>query len=160
MNSFPYRLIFIRFILCLFATLLLVAKAQADISLDKAVLEFDRKSQKRTQDILVANNGTENAYIKVERYLVGNDKKRIELKPTDTSLIVNPNKIIIPPGGSKRVRFSLFKQPKEPTQYRVRILPVVGKSTLTSSSDEEASTSTEKVGLQVLIGYEVAVVVK
>jgi len=126
--------------------------AGADMVLNKSIVYFEPRESNK-QDIEIENVGTEPLYIKVEPKIVkqpGTDQQIREPynDPTKSGLLVSPNKLVIPPGGRKLVRFvNLRPNTTEEQVYRVGISPVVGDLVEGQS------------GVKILIGYEVLVLV-
>ena len=90
-------------------------------------------------------------YIKVAPSIVRNpgtdaENREIITNPKEAGLLVSPNKLVIPPGGRKLVRFvNLRPQATEEHVYRVAITPVVNE------------VKANATGVKILIGYEVLV---
>jgi P pilus assembly chaperone PapD len=136
----------------IFISFILLHSVNADMVLNKSIIYFE-PSEPNKQDIEIENVGTDPLYIKVEPKIVkqpGTDQQSREAynDPIKAGLLVSPNKLVIPPGGRKLVRFvNLRPNPTEEHVYRVGISPVVGDLVDGQS------------GVKVVIGYEVLVLV-
>ena len=81
----------------------------AGISLSNVIFHFEDDG-KRSQDVVVYNRGTEVAYVRVEPSIIHNpgtdqEKREIYRDPKAAGLLVTPQKLVVPPGGRKLVRF-------------------------------------------------------
>ncbi|MDW3094785.1 MAG: hypothetical protein R8G33_03845 [Gammaproteobacteria bacterium] len=136
----------------IFIFIILLSNAQADMVLNKSIVYFE-PSEPNKQDIEIENVGSNPLYIKVEPKIVkypGTDQQIREPynDPTKSGLLVSPNKLVIPPGGRKLVRFvNLIPNPTKERVYRVSVSPVVGDLVDGQS------------GVKIVIGYEVLVLV-
>ena len=124
----------------------------ADMVLNNSILYFE-PGKPNQQDVEVENVGDKPLYIKVtpKRVLHPGTEQQVREPyddPKKAGLLVSPNKMIVPPGGRKLLRFvNLNPNPTEEHVYRVGITPVVGEL--------EAKQS----GVKIVIGYEVLVLV-
>ena len=128
--------------------------AHASFLISSAILEFTTEGPKQ-QDIELINRSAEDDYIITE---VGEmvhpgaaDETRREVTdPAESWLLVTPDKHILPAGGRKLLRFVLLKPlDAEEHIYRIAVKPVI--------RDVE---NTAKVGLKILVGYEVLVIIR
>lgn len=124
--------------------------ADADMIVDNAILVFEPGKTSR-QDISVRNTGEKPLYIKVTPSIVHNpgtpEQHRETIRnPRAAGLLVSPNKLVVPPGGRKIIRFvDLGKGRQKEGVYRVTLAPVAGELIARES------------GLKVMIGYEILV---
>jgi P pilus assembly chaperone PapD len=136
----------------IFIFIVLWSSAGADMVLNKSIVYFE-PGESNKQDIEIENVGTEPLYVKVEPKIVkqpGTEQQTREPynDPTKSGLLVSPNKLVIPAGGRKLVRFvNLRPNPTEEHVYRVSISPVIGDLVEGQS------------GVKIVIGYEVLVLV-
>ena len=128
------------------------------IALSTVIVDFNAKNKKskRFIDVVVTNiSENETAYVEVKVNEILNpgtdDEKRVEVeKGAKDSLIVSPQKMVIPPKAKKSLRFvTLHKDLKKDKIYRVNVAPVVGQV------DAEGSNF-----IKVLIAYDVLVIVR
>ncbi len=146
-NSFISKTLFLTFFY------LLSTPALAGISVNKAVIEFLHGKSTR-EDIVVRNDGSEQAFVKVEVFEVVNPgtpkEKRVQhANPKEMGLIVSPAKMALPPGGTKMVRMVNFNSPLDKERiYRVKVVPVVSE------------LFAEESGIKMLVGYELLVMVR
>lgn len=129
-----------------------LTSVQANMILNKSILYFD-KGNMTQQDVEIENVGEDPLYIKVTPHLMRNPGTEDQTReayddPTEAGLLVSPNKLVIKPGGRKRVRFvNLQKNVNQEKVYRVSITPVVG------------DLISDQTGVKIVIGYEVLVIV-
>ncbi len=154
-KSFPCLGIncFMRFLLTLVLALFALAVANplhADMVLDNAIIHFSSGDPKR-KDVTVSNPSKRTLYVQVIPYQIEApgtpQQKRVAIRnPKIAGLLVSPNKLAIPPGASKRVRFvDLFPKREQEGVYRVVFKPVTG------------TVQGNQTGVKLLIGYEVLV---
>ncbi len=142
-----FKLLFITFIF-----ISAIQTANAGISLSQTIVHFEEDG-KRSEDIEVFNQGDETAYIRVELSVIenpglANEKKHLQRDPRKAGLLVTPQRLIVPAGTRKRLRFVRLDNPKTNTQdrvYRVLIKPEVGE------------VSSEQTAVKIIIAYEVLV---
>lgn len=122
----------------------------ADMLIDNSIIYFEPGKPHR-QDITVRNTGKSPLYIKVTSSVVhapGTDQqsRKKAINPKQSGLLVSPNKLVVPPGGRKLIRF-VNLQPSRDREgvYRVVIEPVVGK------------IQAQENAVKVMIGYEILV---
>ncbi len=131
-----------------------VLPAQSEFVISNAIVEYNSRSGKQI-DIQLISSSAENDYIEISVDEVINpgaeDEQRIPLDdPTRGGLIVTPDRMILTAGSRKTLRFVLLDDLSEKEQiYRVTARPVI------------KGVSTEnKMGLKILIGYEILVIVR
>jgi P pilus assembly chaperone PapD len=140
-----------RFLLWAVATTCASTAALANMELSNVILHFEAGDPSR-QDVEISNPGDTPLYVEIEPRMVlspgeeGEERRRIT-DPRSAGLLVTPNKLIIPPGATKAVRFVKLGPSTAERVYRVAAKPVIG--------DIEA----EQSGLKILIGYEILVIV-
>tara|TARA_R110000868_G_scaffold144960_5_gene364597 strand:+ start:32689 stop:33345 length:657 start_codon:yes stop_codon:yes gene_type:complete len=109
------------------------------------------------QDIRVSNVGNETAYVTVTPKLMTNlgkkNEKAIAISdPQKLGIVVSPQKMVIPAGKFRLVRFVFTKAPgKTDHIYRVDIKPSVGD--LIFPQDQKS-----KLGVKLLVGYGVVII--
>lgn len=128
----------------------LALPASATMVVSNSIIHFGPDQPSR-EDVEIENPTSEPMYIKISPTVVHNpgtdaETREIITNPKDAGLLVSPNKLVIPPGGRKLVRFvNLKPQATEEQVYRVAITPVVNK------------VKANATGVKILIGYEVLV---
>jgi len=131
------------------------AKA-SKISLGSVVIDF-KDSKTKFIDVPVYNTNEDGskAFVKTSVFEVidaGTDKeKRIKVgKNKKQSLIVSPQKMVIPFKGQKNIRFvSLYTNLEKDKIFRVKVEPIIGKA-----------TSKAKQAVKVLVAYETLVIIR
>ena len=128
--------------------------AKADFVITSAILEFTSKSPKLQDIELVSRSAKESDYIVSEISEVIHpgqpDEARHVVDADASRILVTPEKTILPAGARKIVRFVSLKEPdNEEHIYRVAIKPII------NGVEQQA-----KVGLKVLVGYEVLVIIR
>ncbi len=134
----------------LFLSIGSMVPASATMVVSNSIIHFG-PDQPNREDVEIENPTSEPMYIKVAPSIVrnpGTDAEQREMitNPKEAGLLVSPNKLVIPPGGRKLVRFvNLRPQATEEMVYRVAITPVVNE------------VKANATGVKILIGYEVLV---
>jgi P pilus assembly chaperone PapD len=134
--------------------MLMPAHAQAAFIISSAILEFTQDGP-RHQDVEVISQSDKNDYVVAEVSEIlqpglASETRRVITDVSQSGLLVSPDKMVLAGKNRKVMRFVLLKEPDDQEHiYRVAIKPVINQ---TGSSD--------KVGLKVLIGYEVLVIVR
>jgi P pilus assembly chaperone PapD len=130
------------------------APARAEFIISSAIVEFTADGP-RQQDIELISRSKDNDYVVsevseiVKPGLAGEERRPVE-DPASAGLLVTPDKTILAGGGRKLLRFVLLQEPGEQERiYRVAVKPVI-----------RGVENQAKVGLKVLIGYEVLVIVR
>ena len=122
--------------------------AQAGILLDKSIIEFTADEAPR-KDIWVINDGSDNAYVKIQVLAVNKPGTEQETReeitdPDQISFVASPSKLVIPPKGRKLVRLVNLAPPGPERVYRINFTPV-----LPPLQEEEGAT------VRVVIAYQV-----
>ena len=131
----------------------LANSAFAAMQLSNAIVFFEPDKPPR-QDITIYNPDKENLYVKVELIEVKNpglpDEERIPVtNPEEISLIITPNKLLIPPNSHKSIRLVNVKPPGEKERvFRATVTPVTGEYTATQS------------GIKLMIAYGLLIFVQ
>ncbi len=131
-----------------------VARAHADFMIASAIVEFTQDGP-RQQDIELISRSKENDYIETQINEVihpgqPDETRRLIDDPSQSALLVTPDKTVLTGGGRKILRFVLLKEPdSEEHIYRVAIKPVI-----------KGLDSKAKIGLKILVGYEALVIVR
>ncbi len=129
--------------------------AQAQISVNKSVLEFNEDNL--IQDLDVTNTGDYKIFLNLSVAQIRNphtaNPERVELTDPRTSpVLVSPKQLLIPPGQRKRVRVILRKAPKNVDSiYRLAIKPFTGDVQLKSDRPANAKAS----AIKILLGYDI-----
>jgi P pilus assembly chaperone PapD len=136
------------------ALLLMPNAAQAEFLITSAVLEFTKDSPTQ-QDIEIVSRSKTDDYLVAEVAEILNpgtsqEERRVITDPSTSRLLVTPDKTILSGGGRKTLRFVLL-HPLDAKEhiYRVAIKPVI-----------KGLENNNKVGLKILIGYEVLVIIR
>jgi P pilus assembly chaperone PapD len=137
---------------CLFGGLAIPARAEFMIA--SAIVEFTANGP-RQQDIELVSRSKDNDYIEasISEIIHPGEKdetRRVIEDPATAGLLVTPDKTVLAGGGRRVLRFVLLKEPDaEEHIYRVAIKPVI-----------KGLDTSGKVGLKILVGYEVLVIVR
>jgi len=129
--------------------------AQAQISVDKSVLEFNEDNLIR--DVDITNTGDFKIFLNLTVARIKNPhsskSERIELTDPRTSpVLVSPKQLLVPPGQRKRVRIILRKVPKKyDSVYRLSIKPFTGDVQITDDRPPDQKSS----ALKILLGYDI-----
>jgi P pilus assembly chaperone PapD len=130
-----------------------VTAAHAELGLSQLVVELQTGKHDR-QDVEVANNGPDLAYVEVDpREIVRagspSEAPRADPDPEKLGLLVSPTRLILQPGQRRLIRVAtLVSSADRERVYRVTVKPVVGK------------LSSAQSGLKVLLGYDMLVLVR
>jgi len=128
--------------------------AKAEFIITSAILEFT-KDGPRQQNIELVSRSKDNDYIvtEVNEIIDPNTPQEKKVPVTDAvsgRLLVTPDKTILSGGNRRTMRFVLLSEPDQQEHiYRVAIKPVV-----------KGVDNDSKVGLKVLLGYEVLVIIR
>ena len=147
------RFSFVLWLVLPLALLIAFGAAEAQIALSDLVVELHPGKDSR-QDVEVANNGSDRAFVSIEPAQIVNPGTPAEVRKSDPDpeklgLLVSPSRMILEPGQRKLVRFADIDPAADHERvYRVTVKPVVGEM------------STEQSGLKLLIGYDVLVLVR
>lgn len=135
---------------------LIIPTVQANLALSNVVIVFD-DNQKMRKDIEVRNMGTEIMYVQVTPHIIKQpgtpqQTRHAYTNPREAGLLVTPNKLIIPPGKKKRLRFvNLDPNRTQEGVYRVTVSPVP------VPVDKQKPTDKLVTGLKIIVAYEVLV---
>ncbi len=138
---------------CVSLLVLIATAAQADMSLDRSILVFDRGNAPR-QDVEITNSSAENLYLETEILLVsqpGTEEETREqvLDPDDIELLVTPARLIVPPGARRLLRVVHLGEPPDVDRiYRVNVRPVVGP------------VEAEATAIKVIVAYQLLIIVR
>ncbi len=125
----------------------------ASIRLDNVIVHFENGTKSK-KDIEVSNTSQETAYVEVTVYEVvnpgeDNEETRVVTDPKNISLLVSPNKTIIPPNGRSFLRLVNLSTPKDKERiFRLKVAPVEGEG------------QAHDTGVRLLIAYGVLVIVE
>ncbi|MBX2885299.1 MAG: fimbria/pilus periplasmic chaperone [Granulosicoccus sp.] len=140
----------------LFSLFILIAwsqAAQAQISVNRSVIEFT--AEQPIQDIEIRNNGDFRIYLDLKVSEIINpereDSKRVELTdPRSAAVLVSPKQVMLPPGTRKRVRIILRdKKNTIDRVFRLAVKPYTGKVKLDPVEGDKKQSA-----IKVLIGYD------
>ena len=125
--------------------------AFGNMQLSNVIFHFEPGETTR-QDVEVYNAGDKPLYVEVTPTVViapgeANEDRRPIADPRADGLLVTPNKLIVPPGGTKAVRLVKMGNTPHERVYRVAFKPVV------------SGVQAEQSGLKIMIGYEVLAIV-
>lgn len=139
-------------IILLAAALILVTQvAQGAMQLSNVIVHFEPGEPAR-QDVEISNTGDEPMYVSIEPNMIlapgTQQEDRVPITdPRQAGLLVTPNKMIVPPGGTKVLRLvDLGGFPGERV-YRIVVKPVA------------AGVESEQSGLKIMLGYEILAIV-
>ena len=137
--------------LTIFLLAICSASAVASMELSNVILHFEPGEASR-EDVEIYNPTDAPMYIQIEPKEViaaGTEKEERKLiqDPREAGLLVTPNKLVIPPGGTKVVRMVKLGATDKERVYRIGAKPIV--------EGIESETS----GLKILVGYEVLAIV-
>jgi P pilus assembly chaperone PapD len=130
-----------------------VAAAQSALQLSHLIVELQPGKHDR-QDVEVANDGPEDAYVEIDpREIVDpgkpSESARQDADPQKLGLLVSPARLILQAGQRRLIRIATLDPTAQRERvYRVTVKPVVGKLTATQS------------GLKVLLGWDMLVLVR
>lgn len=145
---------FYTFYAMLFFLTICVSTAQAQLAIDRIIIDFTPDKPPREDVRLVNTSTTETLYIKVAVVEVKNpgfenEKRTTASDPFEVGLLASPNKLVLPPGAQNLVRLVNIQPPgKQDRIFRVDFSPVVGEL--------EASEN----GVKMMVGYEALVIVR
>ncbi len=149
-----------KYILTLFLFLMFISPfAQANLALSNVVIVF-KDNKKLREDIEIRNTSKETMYVQVTPQIVNNpgtDKQTRHgyTNPRQAGLLVTPNKLIIPAGGKKLLRFMNLNPGRiEEGVYRVTVSPVPAPVNIQQQSDKVIT------GLKIIVAYEVLVLIQ
>jgi P pilus assembly chaperone PapD len=128
--------------------------ASAGYIISSAIIEFTSDGP-RHQDIEVISQSEKNDYVVAEVAEITHPGEKDEGRHvindfSQSALLVSPDKMVLAGRSRKVLRFILLKEPDAKEHiYRVAIKPVI-----------KSADSNDKIGLKVLIGYEVLVIIR
>lgn len=135
--------------------LLLASPARAEFVMSEVIIDFADKAP-RQHDIEIISQDKETQYIATETYVVenptdANEKRTLITDPQKSGLMITPNKMVLPAGARKLMRFLLLNPQTDKDQiYRVTVKPVI----------QGVEEQKQKMALKVLVGYEALVIVR
>lgn len=138
-----------------------VSQAVAGIAVMPNIINFTKDDLPR-KDVIVINEGKEEAYIKITPHSIiapGTDSERriIIRNPEKDGLLATPAQLIIPPGQRRLVRLMLTKPLNQQERiYGIDIVPIA-KELIPTNHVQEGS---KNMGLQLLVGYGVLAMVR
>jgi P pilus assembly chaperone PapD len=132
----------------------LSSQAHAEFIISSAIIEFTKDGPQQ-QDIELISRSKDNDYIvsqvsEIVRPGMPDESRKLIEDPSEGMLLVTPDKTILTGGGRKILRFVLLKQPDAQEHiFRVEVKPVI-----------KGVENNTKVGLKILVGYEVLFIVR
>jgi P pilus assembly chaperone PapD len=144
----------------------------AGMSLSQAIIHFEEGGE-RSRDIEVFNQGEETLYIRVIPSIIHHpgteqEKREIYRNPREAGLLVSPQRLVIAPGGRKRIRFVRLDKPlsqktdsdqiahakKAPAiQVQDRVFRVLVKP-------EVGEVKSSETAVKIVVAYEVLVLLQ
>jgi P pilus assembly chaperone PapD len=143
-----------KFFLCCFIFLVFATPVNAEFIITSAIVEFT-KDKPPQQDIEIVSRSGDSDYIVAETTEVTNaglptETRHLVDDPTQSRLLVTPDKTVLAGGSRKIIRFVLLQPPDAQEHiYRVAIKPVI-----------KGLDNSTRIGLKLLIGYEVLVIIR
>ncbi|MDX1803619.1 MAG: fimbria/pilus periplasmic chaperone [Alcanivorax sp.] len=128
----------------------LVSQCLATMQVDRAIVHFPAGQPPR-QDVVIRNPDDTPLFVDVRILTVthagtAQEKRELVKDPNAVSLIATPRRVMVPPGGLRRVRLvNLGGNGKSERVYRVDLKPVSGSEHL------------DKTGIRIMIGYQLLV---
>lgn len=125
----------------------------AAMQVSDSIIVFEPGKSPR-QDITVFNPDKDNMYVKVDIVEVknpgsANEERAAITNPDDISLLITPNKMVVPPNTHKTIRLVNVKPPGNTDRiFRATITPVAGELTAKQS------------GIKLLIAYGLLIIVQ
>lgn len=116
-------------------------QAHAGLSLSKAIIHFESDGT-RSEDVIVFNQGTETLYVRIIPSLIRNpgtpeETREVYRDPRAAGLLVTPQRMVIPAGSRKRLRFVRLDDVELSTVdkvFRVVVKPEVGNIKATQTA--------------------------
>lgn len=133
----------------------LVSPARAEFVMSEVILDF-ADGMPRQRDVEIVSRDKVTQYIATETYVVenpteANEQRTLVKNPQESGLLITPNKMALPAGARKLMRFVLIKPQTDKEQiYRVAVKPVI----------QGVEVEDQRVALKVLVGYETLVIVR
>lgn len=143
-----------RFLFLLLFVLAIPAQAQAEFMISTAIIEFNDQTGTQ-QDIELVSRSEENDYIQTELYEITapgtpNEQRDLIDDPKNSPVLVTPNKTVLNANGRRILRLILLRERDAQEHiYRAVIKPVI-----------KGLQSNSKMGLKILVGYEVLIIVR
>jgi len=134
---------------------LLASPAHAQFAMSEMIIDFPDNSP-RQHDVEIISKSKDTQYIVAQTYLVEhptrpNEKRTLFSDPTKSGLLITPNKMVLPAGTRKLMRFLLLDQETDKDKiYRVVVKPVI----------KGVDTQGNRVAIKVLVGYEALIIVR
>ncbi len=145
--------VFLNTLLLALCSLSLANLSHAAMQVSDSIIVFEPGKSQR-QDITVFNPDKDNLYVKVELVEVKNpgtaqEERLPMINPDDISLLITPNKMVIPPNTHKTIRLVSVKPPGDTDRiFRATVTPVAGELTAKQS------------GIKLLIAYGLLIIVQ
>lgn len=139
----------------------------AGMSLSQAIVHFEEGGE-RSRDIEVFNQGEETLYIRVEPSIIHNpgtvqEKREKYRDPRKAGLLVSPQRLVIAPGGRKRIRFVRLDKPTDQNKNQERfakdnsIAKVTDRVFRVLVKPEVGDLKTTETAVKIVVAYEVLV---
>jgi P pilus assembly chaperone PapD len=139
--------------------ILFTLNVQATIALSNVIITFNDPKKLR-EDIEIRNTSQETVYIQVTPHIIKNpgtpqQERLTYTNPRQAGLLVTPNKLIIPAGKKRRIRFvNLNPRRTEEGIYRVTVSPIAAPLKIQQQNKQLIT------GLKIIVAYEVLVLVQ
>lgn len=129
-------------------------QAHAEFIVSSAILEFTAHGPTQQDIELVSRSDTSDYIVSDVSAILDaglpSERRKIMDDPSESGLLVTPDKTVLAPGARKVLRFVLLTPPDAQERiYRVTVKPVI-----------KGAENPNIVGLKVLVGYEVLVIVR
>ena len=151
-TSFNTHNLTARTLLLVFCTLFFINPANAGMQISDSIIFFEPGKPAR-HDITVFNPDDEDLYVKVELFEVKNpglpNEERLAVtNPDEISLLITPNKLLVPANSQKPIRLiSVLPPGKTERVFRATVTPVTGKAVAIQS------------GIKLMIAYGILIFV-
>ena len=135
--------------------LLLASPAQAQFAMSEMIIDFASDAA-RQKDVEIISQSKETQYISTDTYVLdhpseSNEKRMLVKDPQKSGLLITPNKMVLPVGARKIMRFLLLHPQADKDQiYRVAVKPVI----------LGGDAGNQRMALKILVGYEALVIVR
>ena len=137
-----------------FTLLLLSSAAQAQLAVNRIIVDFTPDTPPREDVILHNSSEDETLFVNVEVLEVSdpgteNEQRIVVDDPSKIGLIATPTRVVLPPNTRRQVRLvNMLDGNKEDRIFRVNFTPVVGEL--------ESDTNAVKI----MVGYQALVIVR
>ncbi len=140
--------------------------AVAGMSLSQAIIHFEEGGE-RSRDIEVFNQGQETLYIRVIPSIIhepgtAQEKREKYRDPREAGLLVSPQRLVIAPGGRKRIRFVRLDKPlpsKNNQEQNENVPAITAKDRVfrVLVKPEVGEVKSSETAVKIVVAYEVLV---